>query len=1149
MDMTERELLVQIDSNVGHMKESFGKFERQTNKRLDDHDSKLSEHGRNFGKVNLDLQKIDNKTTKGNWVRNIIGIILSMMAIIAAWAAVAKAQPGPPVEWERNVDTVINIEGVVHKFHNSAGDTLISGKVGASWYITSTTAAGGSLVDSAKWVRNSVDTSAALTQYGVVFASGVNRLVSTGVWTNGYFLVGRGAGNYPLLTAMSGDGTLDAAGALTIGADKIDSANIVAGSIYEENLDFSNSPTDNYLLSYNLAGTNFTWVLSPAGGVWEEIDGAVDSAFWVAANLDTALVITSDGSGNTKVGPGLQSSGAGSTLRLSPDTIDAFVQVGDIDLDDEVTHSPLVFWRDVDNQYFSIQKYDDGTARLYNSETAINFYSNNDANDPITFSTAAGVSTIQTLESGDNGDLNIIAGGNDIGFDDNTLTIKAFIWYTGGDAGGTYDSTDAPTDGQQLTWNTGGTIDWQAAGAGGGEANTLGDTGTFNGTEGFGLAGGKTGTVLKVKGLIEGANITIATSGDSAVTITGSDTSTVLSEAAGGSDKVWWSGDTLHILQSGNADTLHFSYDGTNWVIGGEGMTIIDSAQIGNLYVDTIFLDGDTLSEDKLPAYSVRMKVRNDGTGATLPAGTPVYMTGTITGNAMHVDSAKASSATLMPAVGILMDDIADPANGYAVISGRIMGLNTGGFTINDCLYVGSDGGLTATRPSWPDSVQKVGIVTKVDGANGFVDVMGAGRMNDIPNLPDSHFFLGNGSGDPVGVDMTGGVTMSNAGVTTVQAVPADVVLLNEIGDPTANSIISMGAYDVRWTFANPSTDGFNIEATGVFTGDLLHVHQVSGNPGAVHLVHIEAADPDVLPLWVNHTGVRDSIAVFIGGAVFMDSLDVAGAVRTGALDVTGNITVSGTVDGVNVAAHSTRHEGAGADNITVTSLMVANGTLEPVDLNQSSKFNYNGGLYLVDTTEADSACITIETLEDTAALRGLKAGETWTGVHDAGGATSLEIPNGTNPTVDAVGEVAQDSDDNAIRAYDGTRPVHVPIKFTHELMIWNPDLITDTIPMTELDSATQQGGVVIENLSVLTSEDGTYELKFFSFTSADPPVFHDYVDTLNVGASDQFVSSATFEDVNAQTLDVGQRLYYLTPATDIAWIKIKVRYYNKDND
>jgi hypothetical protein len=54
-------------------------------------------------------------------------------------------------------------------------------------------------------------------------------------------------------------------------------------------------------------------------------------------------------------------------------------------------------------------------------------------------------------------------------------------------------------------------------------------------------------------------------------------------------------------------------------------------------------------------------------------------------------------------------------------------------------------------------------------------------------------------------------------------------------------------------------------------------------------------------------------------------------------------------------------------------------------------------------------------------------AGEVFTGVHDFGGATSLEIPNGTDPDVTVVGQISNDTDggnetgDVSIRAFDGT--------------------------------------------------------------------------------------------------------------------------------
>ncbi|HET6455560.1 MAG TPA: hypothetical protein VFI02_14235, partial [Armatimonadota bacterium] len=171
------------------------------------------------------------------------------------------------------------------------------------------------------------------------------------------------------------------------------------------------------------------------------------------------------------------------------------------------------------------------------------------------------------------------------------------------------------------------------------------------------------------------------------------------------------------------------------------------------------------------------------------------------------------------------------------------------------------------------------------------------------------------------------------------------------------------------------------------------------------------------------------------------------------------------------------------------------------------------------------------------------------TGIVDFGGAASHEIPNGANPTTDAAGEEAFDTDDFAVERYDGTRSVLVPLYVTKEMLFWAPDGITDTVPILECDSAIHQGGIKILSVAVQTSVDGAYVLKLMSFDSADPPAFHDWVDTLNVGASDQFATSETFEDADASSLDVGQKLYALTPATDIDWIKIKIRYYIKEND
>jgi hypothetical protein len=172
--------------------------------------------------------------------------------------------------------------------------------------------------------------------------------------------------------------------------------------------------------------------------------------------------------------------------------------------------------------------------------------------------------------------------------------------------------TNAPTglDNYLLSLNeAGGNFTWVASG-GGGETNTLGDTGTFNGTEGFGLAGGKTGTVLKVKGLIEGTNITIAASGDSAYTITASGGSGAWDEIDGATrDTVRWidpAGDTSLVITS----------DGAGNVMLTVGKESDNTAQTLRIKMDTLDISGDVIADFAGTALSVTSGVLN----VTIPA-------------------------------------------------------------------------------------------------------------------------------------------------------------------------------------------------------------------------------------------------------------------------------------------------------------------------------------------------------------------------------------------------------------------------------------------------------------------------------------------------------------------------------------------------
>lgn len=121
-------------------------------------------------------------------------------------------------------------------------------------------------------------------------------------------------------------------------------------------------------------------------------------------------------------------------------------------------------------------------------------------------------------------------------------------------------------------------------------------------------------------------------------------------------------------------------------------------------------------------AGAVYIHVKNTSAG-TLAKGTPVYVTGAVGDTTtLEVAPADSSSASFLPAIGLLADALAPNASGHAVIAGELTGLNTAAYAIGDALYVANGGGLTATRPT-TGTIQQVAIVGRVNGTTGSVTV------------------------------------------------------------------------------------------------------------------------------------------------------------------------------------------------------------------------------------------------------------------------------------------------------------------------------------------------------------------------------------------------------------------------------------------
>lgn len=134
--------------------------------------------------------------------------------------------------------------------------------------------------------------------------------------------------------------------------------------------------------------------------------------------------------------------------------------------------------------------------------------------------------------------------------------------------------------------------------------------------------------------------------------------------------------------------------------------------------------------------------------GGTLLKGTPVHATESgAMGNVVGVIPASASVATSMPATFVLNETLADEAEGEALASGFIQGVNTSGFEVGQIVYVGESGGYTNVKPTGSNLIQNLGIVTKIDATNGSGYVLGAGRANDVPNILEGYAWIGNSDG------------------------------------------------------------------------------------------------------------------------------------------------------------------------------------------------------------------------------------------------------------------------------------------------------------------------------------------------------------------------------------------------------------------
>lgn len=119
-------------------------------------------------------------------------------------------------------------------------------------------------------------------------------------------------------------------------------------------------------------------------------------------------------------------------------------------------------------------------------------------------------------------------------------------------------------------------------------------------------------------------------------------------------------------------------------------------------------------------------RVRNN-TGVTIPNGTVVYFTGTVPDTALSIAPYLANGATnSLYVLGIMTHDLPDTGKkGYCTTFGFVRNLNTSGFAVTDVIYASPTvtGGFTNIKPTAPNNVIPLGVVTKVGVTDGVIFV------------------------------------------------------------------------------------------------------------------------------------------------------------------------------------------------------------------------------------------------------------------------------------------------------------------------------------------------------------------------------------------------------------------------------------------
>ncbi len=217
---------------------------------------------------------------------------------------------------------------------------------------------------------------------------------------------------------------------------------------------------------------------------------------------------------------------------------------------------------------------------------------------------------------------------------------------------------------------------------------------------------------------------------------------------------------------------------------------------------------------------TISIPVKNSGV-STIPAGTPVYLTGRDPiKNVITVDRAEADNEAKMRAVGVTQTAISSSSLGDITIFGSLkidtsaLDGATGSDDSGKVIYVKPGGGLTLTAPDFTtEVVQEMGILFQESSTTGEIFINHPETLFGLPNLAENYIWVGDSSNEAFArrLNTDSFKKSTNGGV-------AEISLADEI---------KFGAYEFLWDGGSGSSSKIQNKVTTTDAVSTVNVTQV----------------------------------------------------------------------------------------------------------------------------------------------------------------------------------------------------------------------------------------------------------------------------------------------------------------------------------